>query len=144
MPCKYLNEEVLGIKPTTPGFATVDILPHLGRKLTRVAGTTATLKGDISASFDVASGKCRVTVPFGVTASVGIPKVERTIKSIAINGVLAWEGRYHPVASIGGANGMPILFASPPYSRGPTSSWCPMKERHRRPWTPSKCFPSSL
>jgi hypothetical protein len=104
LPCKYLNEEVLGIKPTTPGFGTVDIFPHLGRKLTRVAGTTPTLKGDISASFDVASGKCSVTVPSGVTARVGIPKVERTIKSIAINGALAWDGTYHLVASIGGAS----------------------------------------
>ena len=40
LPCKYLNEEVVGIKPTTPGFRTVDIFPHLGRKLTWVSGTT--------------------------------------------------------------------------------------------------------
>ena len=104
MPCKYLNEEVLGIKPATLGFGTVDIFPHLGRKLTWVSGTTPTLKGDISARFDVASGKCRVSVPAGVTARVGIPKVERTIKSIAINGVLAWDGKYHPAPNIGGAS----------------------------------------
>jgi hypothetical protein len=104
MPCKYLNEEVLGIKPATPGFGTVDIFPHLGRKLTRVSGTTPTLKGGISASFDVASGKCRVTLPTGVTATVGIPKVEKTIKSITLNGILAWDGKYHPVAGIGGAS----------------------------------------
>ena len=104
LPCKYLNEEVLGIKLTTPGFGTVDIFPHLGRKLTRVAGTTPTLKGDISASFDVSAGKCSVSVPAGVTARVGVPKVERTIKSITINGVLAWDGQYHPVTSIGGAS----------------------------------------
>lgn len=101
--CKYLNEEVLGIKPSTPGFGTVDIFPHLGRKLTWVSATTPTLKGDISASFDVASGKCRVTLPPGVTARVGIPKVEKAIKSILSNGVLAWDGKYHPVSGIGGA-----------------------------------------
>ena len=104
LPCKYLNEEVLGIKPTTPGFGAVDIFPHLGRKLTCVSGTTPTLKGDISGSFDVASGKCRVVLPPGVTGRVGIPKVERTIKSITINGALAWDGDYHPVPGIGGAS----------------------------------------
>ena len=103
MPCKYLNEEVVGIKPTTPGFGAVDIFPHLGRKLTWVSGTTPTLKGDIVASFDVASGKCSVILPSGVTARVGIPKVERTIKSITINGALAWDGAYHPAPGIGGA-----------------------------------------
>ncbi len=103
LPCKYLNEEVVGIRPTTPGFGTVDIFPHLGRKLTWASGTTPTLKGDISARFDVSSGKCSVSVPSGVTARVGIPKVERTVKSIAINGVLAWDGKYHPTPSIGGA-----------------------------------------
>jgi hypothetical protein len=103
LPCKYLNEEVVGIKPATPGFGTVDIFPHLGRKLTWVSATTPTLKGDISARFDVASGKCSVTVPAGVTARVGIPKVEKTIKSVTINGVLAWDGKYHPVPGIGGA-----------------------------------------
>ncbi len=104
MPCKYLNEEVVGIKPATPGFGTVDIFPHLGRKLAWVSGTTPTRKGGISASFNVASGKCRVTLPFGVTATVGIPKVERTIKSITLDGVLAWDGKYHPVAGLGGAS----------------------------------------
>ncbi len=104
LPCKYLNEEVVGIKPATPGFGTVDIFPHLARKLTRVSGTTPTLKGNISASFDVASGKCRVTLPSGVTARIGIPKVERTIKSITINGTLAWDGHSRPVSGIGGAS----------------------------------------
>jgi len=102
--CTYLNEEVLGIKPTTPGFGTVDIFPHLGRKLTRVAGTTPTLRGDISATFDVASGKCRVSLPSGVTARVGVPKAEKTITSIKINGALAWDGKYHPVPGIGNAD----------------------------------------
>jgi hypothetical protein len=104
LPCKYLNEEVVGIKPATPGFYAVNILPHLGRKLTWASGTTPTLRGDISASFDVASGKCSVTLPPGVTARVGIPKMQRTIKSIAINGDLAWDGKYHPAAGIDGAS----------------------------------------
>jgi hypothetical protein len=55
-PVKWLNEEVLGIVPTSPGFTTYDVLPHLGATLTRVSGTTPTPRGDIRASFDVASG----------------------------------------------------------------------------------------
>ena len=104
LPCKYLNEEVLGIKPTTPGFSTVDIFPHLGRKLKWVAGTTPTPKGDISASFNAASGKCRVTLPAGVIARIGIPKAEKTLKTVTVNGVLAWDGKYHPASSIGGVS----------------------------------------
>jgi hypothetical protein len=44
-----------------------------------------------------------VILPSGITARIGIPKVERTIKSITINGALAWDGAYHPVPGIGGA-----------------------------------------
>jgi alpha-L-rhamnosidase len=101
---KWLSEEVLGIKPTAPGFATYQILPHLGRTLTYVTGQTPTPLGNIQASFNVSNGLCSVTAPAGTVGTIGIPMVEKTINSIAINGTLAWDGTFHPVAGIGGAS----------------------------------------
>jgi alpha-L-rhamnosidase len=101
---KWLSEEVLGIKPTAPGFTTYQILPHLGRTLTYVSGQTPTPSGTIQASFNVSNGLCTVSAPAGTMGTVGIPKVEQTINSITINGTLAWDGVFHPVAGISGAS----------------------------------------
>lgn len=101
---KWLSEEVLGIKPTSPGFATYEILPHLGRTLTNVSGKTPTPVGDISASFDVSTGRSSISAPIGTVGRIGIPKVEKNISSIKVNGILAWNGTYHAVAGFGGAS----------------------------------------
>ncbi|HEV2695122.1 MAG TPA: alpha-L-rhamnosidase C-terminal domain-containing protein [Verrucomicrobiae bacterium] len=101
---KWLSEEVLGIKPASPGFATYQILPHLGRTLTYVTGTATTPLGSIQASFNVSNGLCTISAPVGTVGKIGIPKVEKTISGITINGVLAWDGAYHSVAGIGGAS----------------------------------------
>ena len=101
---KWLSEEVLGIKPTSPGFATFDILPHLGSSLTNVSGTMPTPFGDISAGFDVYTGNCSVTSPVGTVGRIGIPKVEKNITSIRFNGSLVWDGTFHPVDGISSAN----------------------------------------
>lgn len=102
---KWLNEEVLGIVPTQPGFTTYDILPHPGRTLTHVSGETPTPLGTIRANFDFASGHCHVTAPQGCIGRVGIPKLEKTIAKIMINGTLAWDGSPHAVPGIGGVAG---------------------------------------
>jgi alpha-L-rhamnosidase len=101
---KWLSEEVLGIKPTSPGFGTYDILPHLGRTLTRVSGDIPTLKGKIAAGFDVSTGVGSVTSPAGTIGRIGIPKAYKNIASITINGAVVWNGVFHPVAGIGGAS----------------------------------------
>jgi alpha-L-rhamnosidase len=101
---KWLSEEVLGIKPTGPGFGTYDILPHLGRTLTSVTGKVLTPHGDISASFNVSTGADTVIAPSGTLGRFGIPKVEKNVNTVYINGILAWDGVYHSVAGIGGAS----------------------------------------
>jgi hypothetical protein len=101
---KWLSEEVWGIKPTSHGFATYQILPHLGRTLTYVTGSVPTPFGRIQASFNVSNGVCSVTAPAGTVGTFGIPKVEKSIGSITINGTPAWDGAFHPVAGIGGAS----------------------------------------
>ncbi len=98
----WLTEYVAGITPTAPGFATVDITPHLGRLLTRVAADAPTPHGIIHASFDVERGVADLTTPPGVVARIGIPKVERKIRTIRVNGYLAWNGSPHHVAGISG------------------------------------------
>ncbi len=100
---KWLNEEILGIVPVTPGFKTWEILPHPGRTLTQVSGSTPTPLGIISANFDMTSGKCSISAPAGTTGRIGIPKAEKTIKKISVNGKLAWDGTFHETAGISGA-----------------------------------------
>jgi alpha-L-rhamnosidase len=96
----WLTEYVAGITPTAPGFATVDITPHLGRLLTHVAADAPTPHGTIHASFDVDRGVAEVTTPPGIVARIGIPKVERQIRTIHVNGHLVWNGSSHPMAGI--------------------------------------------
>ncbi len=83
---KWLSEEVLGIKPVYPGFKTVMIKPHLGRSLTNVKGSMPTPYGTIQVEFDVSKGYARVGIPGGVRATIAIPKTEKEITSIRLNG----------------------------------------------------------
>lgn len=101
---KWLTEEVLGIKPTSPGFKTVDILPNLGRKLTRVSGNVYTPLGTVEASFNVSTGDASVSIPQGAVGRIGIPKVEKSIKQIKVNGNIVWKGEYVKVLGIAAAN----------------------------------------
>lgn len=100
----WLNEEVLGIKPTSGGFKTYQILPHLGRTLTDVSGKTPTPLGEIQASFNVKTGQCSFSAPQGTIGKVGIPKAEKSIERITINGKLVWDGSFYAVAGIAGAS----------------------------------------
>jgi hypothetical protein len=100
----WLTRYVAGIEPTGPGFATVDITPHLGRLLTRVAADAPTPHGIIHWSFDAAKGRADLVIPDGITARVGIPALDRTIAAIRVNGQMAWDGNYHSVLKIAGAN----------------------------------------
>ena len=110
----WLTRYVAGITPTGPGFANVDITPHLGRLLTRVAADAPTPHGNIHWSFDARRGRAELVIPDGVTARVGIPALERTIESIRVNHRMAWDGSYHPVPAIASASqqGDRVYFAS--------------------------------
>lgn len=99
----WLTRYVAGITPTGPGFTTVDITPHLGRLLTRVAADAPTPHGIIHWSFNAGHGRAELVVPDGVTARVGIPGLDRTIETIRINHRMAWDGSYHRVPTITGA-----------------------------------------
>lgn len=83
---KWLSEEVLGIKPTSPGFFTCLIKPALSSNLTWVKGSVPTPLGEIEASFDIISGECEVNIPSMVVATVAVPKTGRKIKEIKFHG----------------------------------------------------------
>jgi hypothetical protein len=92
---KWLSEEVLGIKPVSPGFKEYDIIPHLGRGLTWVKGHVPTPLGDIRMSINSDSGKVTMSAPEGTIGRLGIPKMGKTINSIAFDNTLVWDGVFH-------------------------------------------------
>ncbi|TSJ43245.1 Bacterial alpha-L-rhamnosidase [Mucilaginibacter corticis] len=89
---KWLSEELLGIKPTSPGFKTFQIVPHLSGGLTSVKGATPTLSGNISADFNELSGISTITIPQGTVAEkVAIPTGKNAVDKISLNGVIVWS-----------------------------------------------------
>ena len=91
---RWLSEETLGVRPTSPGYTTFDAAPRLGKTLTRVSGRVATPHGVISATFDLTVGAAKLDIPAGTVGRVGIPKAERWIRSVSVNGIPAWNGRF--------------------------------------------------
>jgi hypothetical protein len=73
---------ILGIRPASPGFATVEIRPQLG-PLTHASGRLVHPQGEILADFQVADGTLHgsVTLPDGVS------------------GRLIWDGQSRPLGS---------------------------------------------
>lgn len=91
---KWLSEEVLGIKPTSPGFKTFNIIPHLANGVTSVKGKTPTLSGDIYSDFNEVSGVSTITVPNGTMAEkVAIPTGQNPVDKISLNGVMIWNNK---------------------------------------------------
>jgi hypothetical protein len=83
---KWLSEEVLGVKPLTPGFVSFVFKPYLSDRITWVKGSVPTLNGVIAASFDLLSGEGSLTAPSGTVATVAIPKAGRKIAKVAFEG----------------------------------------------------------
>lgn len=84
---KWLSEEILGIKPTTPGFKTFDVIPHLGTTLKSVKGTTPTPEGLIAFAIDTKEGAGMINVPNNTKARLAIPKMGRGIENVTFKGM---------------------------------------------------------
>ena len=82
---RWLTEEILGIKPTSPGFKTFTFKPHLSAEVTTVTGKVPTVMGAIEASFDLKTGKGLIAVPAGVIGTIAIPKAGMKIQEVKIN-----------------------------------------------------------
>lgn len=96
----WLSREILGIKPTAPGFSTVDITPHLGRTLTSVSGSVPTPHGSVDFAFNQRSGRGSATIPPNSTARVGIPRSQRVLHKVLCNGRVLWDGQSRNVDGI--------------------------------------------
>lgn len=83
---KWLTEEVLGIKPESPGFKSFTVRPHLTSGLAMVSGIVPTPNGKISFSIDVKAGNASLQVPHGSIGKVGIPMMGTSVKNVSIDG----------------------------------------------------------
>ncbi|GAB3512410.1 hypothetical protein GCM10027341_53140 [Spirosoma knui] len=83
---RWLSDEILGIRPVSPGFKTFNIIPFLTESVSSVKGSVPTPWGVITASFNSLTGDCEVRVPAGTTAAkIGLPKNGKYINRITIN-----------------------------------------------------------
>ncbi|HEX8546176.1 MAG TPA: alpha-L-rhamnosidase C-terminal domain-containing protein, partial [Cytophagaceae bacterium] len=89
---KWLSEEALGIKPLEPGFKTFQIIPHLGKTLEWVEGTSPTGNGLISAYFNRTTGISKFTIPNATIAkTICIPIGQNTIQEVYLNKKQIWQ-----------------------------------------------------
>ena len=88
-----LTNEVLGVRPTGPGFAAYAVKPHPG-DLEWAQGRVPTTHGAIWVSWRQDRGRDRfvmnVTAPQGTTGTIAIPADGPT--TVTVDGRLAWNG----------------------------------------------------
>jgi hypothetical protein len=89
-PTVQLTEQVLGVTPVEPGYATWSITPHPGN-LAWARGAVPTRYGDISVSW-WSSGLTflmRATTPAGTGGTIAVPASARSV--VVVNGRVAWD-----------------------------------------------------
>ena len=82
---KWISEEILGIKPSVPGFSECIIKPRLSDGVTWGEGSVPTPHGKIAVSFNSLTGESNISIPQGITAIVGFPKAGKTIRKIEMS-----------------------------------------------------------
>jgi hypothetical protein len=96
-----LSEYVAGIRPTSPGFATFDIVPHPG-ELGWVQCTMPTPMGGLSIDCTIDAEEqtfdAELDVPAGATGRVAVPRLG-TVPIVVLDGELLWS----PDGPTGGA-----------------------------------------
>ena len=71
---EWFYKDLAGIRPASPGFAHVDINPHVPSDLDSVSATVDTVSGVISTGWSTGDGfELDVSIPAGVTATVHVP-----------------------------------------------------------------------
>lgn len=93
---RWLSEEILGIKPTAPGFRRFQVIPHLSNSLRTVSGDIPTPLGTIQFDMDVNHGVAHLHSPVGSFATFGIPKISKNIRRITVNGHDVYPGHDAP------------------------------------------------
>jgi hypothetical protein len=115
-----LSQYGAGVVPTTPGYATYQILPQMG-PLKRIKTVVPSVKGNIALELrnDPDSFSLNLDSPKDTTATIGIPKpTDRKIETVTINDNLVWEnGEMVPRAdgvSFAGEDANYLTFRLPP------------------------------
>eukprot|EP01121_Diplochlamys_sp_Union-15-3_P007992 TRINITY_DN2085_c0_g1_i1.p1 TRINITY_DN2085_c0_g1~~TRINITY_DN2085_c0_g1_i1.p1 ORF type:complete len:839 (-),score=151.85 TRINITY_DN2085_c0_g1_i1:54-2570(-) len=93
----WLSTNLLGIKPTAPGFSRFDAKPQLG-SMNFIEGSVPTPRGEISLRVDMIKGRIDLKVPKDSIARVGVPSKNyklRRIVSININDIAVWPNNEH-------------------------------------------------
>lgn len=90
-PTTYLTNDVLGVTPTTGGFATFDVLPHPEGGPTWAEGTVPTPGGAITTAWrrDSGSFTLAVTAPDGTSATAGVPA--SGVTQLSRDGQVVWQ-----------------------------------------------------
>jgi len=83
---KWLSEEILGIKPLSPGFKNFIVKPHLSQLVTWVKGKTPTPLGAIAFDYNLETGEGSLTVPDGANAVFAAPLAGKTVSKMFIDG----------------------------------------------------------
>jgi len=81
-PLVQMSSRVLGVKPTAPGFKTMEIRPLIG-DLTWAKGVVPTPHGDVAVAWKLANNKLLldVTIPAGTEAEVVLPTKNEHVKA---------------------------------------------------------------
>jgi hypothetical protein len=89
-----MSEYVAGIRPTSPGFATFDVIPHPGG-LNRVQCAMPTPQGGISVEYSLDRGTgtfdLDIDVPVGTIARVAVPRLDDGAH-VTLDGEPVWKG----------------------------------------------------
>ncbi|MFL6075203.1 MAG: alpha-L-rhamnosidase C-terminal domain-containing protein [Mycobacteriales bacterium] len=92
-PTVQLTEQVLGVTPVDPGYATWSVKPHPG-SLAWADGTVPTRYGDIAVAWRsnprTSRFTMRATAPAGTHGVIAVPATGRSI--VTVNGHIAWDG----------------------------------------------------
>jgi hypothetical protein len=83
-----MSLNLLGVRPTAPGFAEWEVRPYLTASLMQVKGVVPTVRGAFEVSFNLNSREANVTVPSGILAAgrVGIALVAVRAEGVSVGG----------------------------------------------------------
>jgi alpha-L-rhamnosidase-like protein len=89
-PTVQLTEQVLGVTPVGPGYATWSIKPHTGG-LHWAKGTVPTKYGDIVTSWTANRGRfeLKVLAPAGTSGTIAVPVTAGSV--VTVNGRIVWR-----------------------------------------------------
>jgi hypothetical protein len=96
-PGYFLGSEVLGIRPASPGYETVEVAPqHAG--MDRAEGTVPTCRGTIQVAWDVGeSFHIHMTRSQIGRTNVRVPRRGQRFPTVTVNGEPVWRNeKFHP------------------------------------------------